>query len=148
MKKTYMHRKEDVKRDWHEYDLKGKVLGRAASDIARLLIGKNKVTYTPHVDGGDYVVAVNADKIEVTGKKMSDKLYQRHSGHPGGFKEETLSELMEKDPTRAITYAVKGMLPKNKLQDLRLKRLKVYAGSTHPHKNHFTEEKKAEKKDK
>ena len=142
MKKTYMHRKEDVKRAWHEYDLKGKILGRAASDIAKLLIGKNKPTFTPHVDAGDFVVVLNADKIEVTGKKMKDKLYQRHSGQPGGFKEETLGEVMEKDPTVVIERAVKGMLPKNKHQEPRLRRLKVYVGTDHPHKNHFTEDKK------
>lgn len=136
-----MQTKEQIEREWKLYDLKGKILGRASSEIAQLLIGKNKPTYTPHIDNGDYVVAINAVDIRVTGKKKDQKMYYRHSGYPGGFKSETFREAMEKNPTRIIEKAVKGMLPKNKLQDPRLKRLKVYQGNEHPHANHFTKEK-------
>ncbi len=144
--KTPMLRKEDVKREWHLYDLKGKVLGRAASEIAQLLMGKHKPNFTPHIDNGDYVVAINAAKIVVTGKKWTDKIYYRHSNYPGGFKQETLAEKMAQNPAKVIELAVKGMLPKNKHQQPRLRRLKVYSGSTHPHTNHFQASQKEAKK--
>ncbi len=132
-KQTYMHKKEQVVRTWHLYDISGKVLGRAATEIATLLLGKHKPTYTPHVDGGDFVVVVNAANLLVTGNKMLDKHYHRHSNYPGGYKKSTLKELMSKDPARVVVAAVKGMLPKNKLQAPRLLRLKVYPGGDHPH---------------
>ncbi len=134
---TVMTRKEDVQRNWHLYDLKGKVLGRAATEIARLLMGKHKPSYTPHIDGGDYVVVINASQLVVTGNKLDLKKYYRHSNYPGGFKEETLKEKLAKDPTKVVELAVKGMLPKSKLQQPRLRRLKVYPGAEHPHQNHF-----------
>lgn len=146
MNKTYMTKKGDIKRDWHVYDMDGKVLGRAVSEISKILMGKNKPTYTPHMDEGDYVVVINSDKLVVTGKKLTDKLYHRHSGFPGGYRNESLQELMEKDSTRVIEYAVKGMLPKNKLQAPRLKRLKVYKNSDHPHANHFEVKKETKEK--
>jgi len=131
--KTFMLRKEDVKRDWYELDLEGKILGRAATKIARVLIGKDKVTYTPHTDGGDYVVITNAAKLIVTGKKMQDKKYYRHSQFPGGLKERTLEEMLVKKPEDVIKLAVKRMLPKNKLGSQMLTRLRVYTGAEHPH---------------
>ncbi len=145
--KTFMLRREDVQRDWHLYDLKGKVLGRAATDIARLLIGKHKPNYTPHVDNGDYVVVINAKFLSVTGNKLENKRYYRHSNYPGGFKEETLKEKLAKDPTKVVELAVKGMLPKNKLQQRRLRRLKVYPEATHPHQNHFHKKSTESKKE-
>ncbi len=132
--KTFMLRKEDVKRDWYLVDATGKTLGRLASEIAKILMGKNKPTYTPHVDGGDFVVVINAEKIFVTGKKLNQKIYYRHTGYFGHLKETTLKEMLEKKPEEVIRLAVKGMLPKNRLRDRRLKRLKVYAGAEHPHK--------------
>ena len=145
--KTTMIKQADIQRQWHLYDLKGKVLGRAAVEIARLLIGKHKPNYTPHLDNGDYVVVINASQLVVTGKKLQDKKYYRHSNYPGGFREETLAEKMAKDPTKVIELAVKGMLPKNKLQQRRLRRLKVYLGSNHPHQNHFNTKSKVSKDD-
>ena len=135
--KTTMIKQANIQRQWHLYDLKGKVLGRVATEIARLLMGKHKPNYTPHLDNGDYVVVINASQLVVTGKKLQDKKYYRHSNYPGGFREETLAEKMAKDPTKVVELAVKGMLPKNKLQQRRLRRLKVYPGPDHPHQNHF-----------
>ncbi|MBI2310299.1 50S ribosomal protein L13 [Candidatus Collierbacteria bacterium] len=123
----------EIKRNWHFIDLSGRTLGRISTEIALLLIGKNKPTYSPNMDDGDFVVAVNAKDIVVTGKKLANKLYQRHSGFPGGFREETLGELMKRDPRKVIEKSVKGMLPKNKLQDPRLSRLKVYKDEKHPY---------------
>jgi len=114
-------------------DAADKVLGRFASQIARLLIGKHKPTYTPHLDCGDFVVVVNADKFRVTGKKMKDKIYYRHTFHPGGLKKINLELLLKKYPERGIYHAVSGMLPKNKLRAQRLKRLKLYTSPDHPH---------------
>ncbi len=122
-----------VDRKWWLIDAKDKILGRLASQIAVLLMGKHKPTYTPHIDSGDFVVVVNADKIKVTGKKMTDKIYYWHSGYPGGLKQRTLKQMLEKNPTRVLYLAVKRMLPKNKLQAKRLKRLKIYASEDHPH---------------
>ncbi len=132
--KTFMQRKEDVQREWFIVDATGKTLGRLASEIAKILMGKHKPTYTPHVDGGDFVVVVNAEKIHATGKKLDKKIYYRHTGYPGGLKETTLREMLQKKPEEVIRLAVRGMLPKNKLRDRRMKRLKVYAGPEHPHK--------------
>lgn len=123
----------EIARNWYVIDASQAPLGRVASAAAQKLVGKHKSTYTPHMDNGDFVIVINAEKIVVTGKKMADKTYYRHSGYIGSTKETTLAELMEKDPTQAITRAVKGMLPKNKLQSERLARLKVFAGAEHPH---------------
>lgn len=144
--KTYSQKSGEVSRNWHLYDMDGKILGRAASEIARLLIGKTKPTYTPHIDDGDFVVVINVEKLVVTGGKMDKKIYHRHSGFPGGYKSETLKEKMKKDPTKVIEAAVKGMLPKNKLQTPRLRRLKSYVGMDHPHTNHFETEATVTKK--
>lgn len=138
MKKTYMQKTAEVKREWHLVDLKGVTLGRAATDIARILMGKHRAVYTPHIDSGDYVVVVNAKDIVLSGTKMLNKVYARHSGRPDGFKSITAQEQMAKDPAKVIEHAVRGMLPKNKLQDSRLRRLKVYGEAEHPHGNHFS----------
>ncbi len=122
-----------VKRNWWEIDADGKVLGRLASRIAIILMGKHKPDYLPYLDIGDFIVVINAEKIKVTGSKLENKFYYRHSGYPGGLKSTTLKELLKKHPERVIMYAVKNMLPKNKLKKRRLKRLKIYAGSAHPH---------------
>lgn len=131
--KTYSAKPSELAHDWYVVDASNQTLGRLATEVARHLIGKHKPTYTPHIDGGDNVVVINAAQIQVTGTKMADKKYYRHSGYPGGLTEMTLEEMMQKHPTRAVEYAVKGMLPKNKLQDVRLKRLKVYPTAEHPH---------------
>ena len=123
------------KPNWHLIDLKDQTLGRTATQIAVLLMGKQKTSYSPNLDQGDFVVAINSDQIKVTGKKMSDKSYYRHSGYPGGLKEVTLEEQMTKDSRRVIEKAVKGMLPKNKLQQPRLRRLKVFKNGEHPYTN-------------
>ncbi|RKQ61865.1 LSU ribosomal protein L13P [Thermovibrio guaymasensis] len=132
--KTFMQRKEDVQRDWYLVDATGKTLGRLASEIAKILMGKHKPTYTPHVDGGDFVVVVNAEKIFVTGKKLDKKIYYKHTLYPGGLKETPLRKMLQEKPEEVIRLAVRGMLPKNKLRDRRMRRLKVYAGPEHPHK--------------
>ncbi len=124
---------KEIKRNWHLIDLSGKTLGRISTEIALLLMGKHKATFSPNMDDGDFVVAINAKDIVVTGKKLANKKYQRHSGYPGGFREETLGALMIRDPRKVIEKSVKGMLPKNKLQDLRLRRLKVYKDEKHPY---------------
>lgn len=138
MNKTYQATPKDIKREWHLIDLKGMTLGRATTRIATLLQGKHKPTYTAHLDVGDYVVVINAKDLVVTGAKLDDKLYQHHSGHPGGFKSRTLKEQLVKDPTKVVEHSVKGMLPKNKLASPRLQRLKIYSESEHPHANHFS----------
>ncbi|MDH5533734.1 MAG: 50S ribosomal protein L13 [Candidatus Pacebacteria bacterium] len=135
MQNTYMQKTADVKRDWHLADAKGQILGRLATDIAQKLIGKNKPTYTPHIDGGDFVVVINASEIAVTGNKEEDKMYYRHSGYPGGLKEKSLGELKKTYPTRIIEKAVFNMLPKNKLRSGRMNRLKVYANADHKHES-------------
>lgn len=135
MQKSYTQKTSEIKRNWHLVDAKGKVLGRLATDIATKLIGKNKKEYTPHIDGGDYVVVINAAEIEVTGSKETDKIYYRHSGYPGGLKQRSLEELRAQFPERIIEKAVRNMLPKNKLQGPRMTRLKVYAGSDHKHQS-------------
>ena len=131
--KTFSQKPADVTRRWILIDAKDATLGRVSTAIAKYLIGKYKPTYTPHVDGGDYVVVVNAKELVVTGAKETDKMYYRHSGFPGGLKEAQLKELREKSPESIIEEAVKGMLPKNKLQAERLKRLRVFAGEEHAH---------------
>ena len=129
--KTYVANINELDRKWYVIDAEGKTLGRLASEIAMILSGTRKPTYTPFLDTGDYVIVVNAEKIAVTGKKMTDKLYRSHSGYPGGLKETNLKTLLEKHPTYAVEYAVKGMLPKNSLGRQMFKKLKVYAGPDH-----------------
>jgi large subunit ribosomal protein L13 len=132
--RTHSTKASDIERKWWVIDASGKRLGRLASEAAVLLKGKHKPIYTPHLDVGDFVIVVNATKIEVTGKKLSDKMYYRHSNYPGGFKSINLERLLQTNPTRAIEYAVKGMLPHNRLGAAMFKKLKVYAGPEHPHK--------------
>ena len=132
--KTYSQKPVEVERRWVLIDAEtAPTLGRLATEIATYLTGKNKVTYTPHTDGGDYVVVINAEKVKVTGNKEEDKMYYRHSGFPGGLKEVSLKEVRVKDASMIIEKAVKGMLPKNKLQEERMKRLRGYNGSEHNH---------------
>lgn len=131
--KTYSAKPLEVERQWYLIDATDKTLGRLASTIANLLRGKNKPQYTPHIDTGDFVIVINADKIKVSGKKETDKKYYSHSGFPGGLKTATFKELMEKHPTRALEKAVKGMLPHNTLGAEQFNKLKVYAGAEHPH---------------
>ncbi len=133
MQKSTLATEQTTERRWVIVDLDGKVLGRAATRIADLLRGRANVRYTPHVDTGDFVVAINASKMRLTGKKLEDKIYYRHTGFRGGIKQITAGQLMDKDPTAVIIKAVKGMLPKNKMQDHLLKKLKVYATAEHPH---------------
>lgn len=135
-----MAKASTVDRKWYVVDAEGQTLGRMASQIAHILRGKHKPIYTPHVDTGDFVIVVNADKINVTGNKGTQKMYRRHSGYPGGLKSITFNEMMDKDPTRAIYFAVKGMLPHNRLGRAMLKKLKVYAGPDHPHAAQMPEE--------
>jgi large subunit ribosomal protein L13 len=131
--KTFSLRTEDVTRTWYLIDAADAPMGRVATEIARLLIGKSKPTYTPHVDGGDYVVVINAAKTVVTGEKETGKVYYRHSGYPGGIKDATVKEVREKYPERLIESAVKGMIPKNKLASERMNRLRIFAGEEHTH---------------
>jgi len=131
--KTFSQKTADISRQWYLIDASEAPLGRTATKIANLLIGKSKVTYTPHVDNGDYVVVINADAAVVTGDKETGKVYYRHSGFPGGIKEATVKEVRAKHPERIIEAAVKGMIPKNKLAADRLARLRVFAGETHTH---------------
>ena len=131
--KTYSAKSHEVKRDWYIVDATGKVLGRVASEIARRLRGKHKPEFTPHVDTGDYIVVVNADKLRVTGNKAKDKLYHRHSGYPGGIFSTSFEKLQAKHPERVLRLAVKGMLPKGPLGYAMIKKMKVYAGAEHPH---------------
>jgi large subunit ribosomal protein L13 len=131
--KTYVAKPTDRQRDWYVVDAEGKTLGRLATQIADALRGKRKPEYTPHCDTGDFVVVVNAEKIVVTGKKRTDKIYWRHSGYPGGIRSRTLNEMLERRPEEVIRKAVKGMLPRNRLAAQQLRKLKVYAGPDHPH---------------
>ena len=131
--KTYSTKKADIERKWHVIDASGKTLGRLATRIAGLLIGKHKPIFSPHLDTGDFVVVINADKVHITGNKTKQKLYYRHSGYPGGLKSITLEKMMQTNPTRVIEHAVTGMLPHTRLGASMKKRLKVYAGDTHPH---------------
>ena len=129
--KSFMASPSTVERKWYVVDAEGKTLGRLASEVANVLRGKNKPTYTPHIDTGDYVIVVNAEKIQVTGKKLDQKIYYHHSEYIGGMKEATLREMMQKKPEFVITHAVKGMLPKGPLGRQMLKKLHVYAGPEH-----------------
>ena len=131
--KSFMSSPSTVERKWYVVDAEGKTLGRLASVVANVLRGKNKPTYTPHIDTGDYVIVVNAEKIQVTGKKLDQKIYYHHSEYVGGMKEATLREMMQKKPEFVITHAVKGMLPKGPLGRQMLKKLHVYAGPEHNH---------------
>ncbi|MFZ5698180.1 MAG: 50S ribosomal protein L13 [Pseudomonadota bacterium] len=131
--KTFSAKPHEVKRDWFVIDADGKTLGRMATEIARRLRGKHKVEYTPHVDTGDYIVVVNAGKVRVTGNKTTDKMYYRHTGYPGGIRQETFEKLLARKPEQVIETAVKGMLPHNPLGRAMLRKLKVYPGAEHPH---------------
>lgn len=131
--KTFSAKPETVQHDWYVVDAADKTLGRLASDIATRLRGKHKPEYTPHVDTGDYIVVVNAEKVRVTGKKATDKMYYHHTGFPGGIKSISFEKLVDKAPTRALEKAVKGMLPKGPLGRAMYSKLKVYAGDAHPH---------------
>ena len=131
--KSFIAKPHEVDRKWYVIDAEGKNLGRLSSEIASILRGKKKPIYTPHVDTGDYVIVVNADKIAVTGKKMTDKVYKHHTGYPGGLKEITLEKLLAKKPEEVLKHAVKGMMPKGKLGRQMYKKLKVYAGPEHNH---------------
>jgi len=131
--KTYSTNASDIKREWHVIDASGKILGRLATQVASLLMGKHKPIFCRNLDVGDFVVIINADKIRVTGNKAKQKLYYRHSGYPGGFKSISLEKMMQTNPTRVIEYAVKGMVPHTRLGASMMKKLKGYAGDTHPH---------------
>ena len=138
--KTYSLKKEEVNRDWFVLDVTDMVLGRVATKIADRIRGKDKPTFTPHTDGGDYVIVINAEKIKVTGSKYENKKYYSHSLYPGGLKTKTFKELVEKNPERIIEEAVKGMLPKNKLGKAIFKKLKVFSGPTHDHDSQHPKE--------
>jgi len=131
--KTYVTKPDEVQREWFVVDASGKTLGRLATEVARILRGKHKPIYSPMIDVGDYVIVVNAEKVRVTGRKLTQKFYYRHSGYPGGFKQVSLRDMLARHPTRVIEYAVWGMLPKNALGRRMFKKLKVYAGPDHPH---------------
>ena len=131
--KSYMARPLEVERKWYVVDAEGQTLGRLATEIARILRGKNKPQYTPHVDTGDFVVVVNAEKVVVTGRKAEQKVYRRHSGYPGGLKTTTYEQMLERKPTEILRRAVRGMMPKTRLARQQLRKLKIYAGPEHPH---------------
>ena len=131
--KTYMQRKEDVVRDWYVVDAEGMTLGRLATRVANVLRGKHKPTYTPHIDGGDYVIIVNASKVNLTGNKLNDKIYYNHSRHTGGLRERTAKEMIENYPVEMVERAIKGMLPKGRLGRQMYKKLHVYADAEHQH---------------
>ena len=131
--KTYSTKASDIEREWHVIDASDKVLGRLATQVAGLLMGKHKPIFSRHLDTGDFVVVINADKVRVTGNKVKQKLYYRHSGYPGGLKAISLEKMMQTHPTRIIEYAVKGMLPHTRLGASMMKKLRVYVGDTHPH---------------
>jgi large subunit ribosomal protein L13 len=133
--KTHVVKTSDIDREWFVVDAAGQTLGRLASNVARILKGKHKAVYSPHLDVGDYVIIVNADKVAVTGRKMDQKTYYRHTGYPGGIRSITLRDQMVRHPTFAVKTAVKGMLPKNRLGRKMLRKLKVYAGPDHPHQS-------------
>ena len=131
--KTYTLREAEIERRWYVVDATDETLGRLATRIARVLVGKNKPTYTPNLDGGDHVIVLNAAKVAVSRDKLEAKIYARHSGYPGGYKEETLGHLMERRPEEAVRRAVKGMVPHSRLGAQQLRKLKIYAGADHPH---------------
>jgi large subunit ribosomal protein L13 len=138
--KTYTPKPTDVHHEWHVIDAAGQTLGRLSTQAARLLMGKHKPIYTPSQDTGDFVVVINAEKVRFTGKKAAQKLYYRHSGYPGGFRSIRLDKLMQEHPTRALEHAINGMLPHTHLGAVMKKRLKVYAGETHPHQSQIKTE--------
>ena len=131
--KSFIAKPHEVERKWYVIDAENKTLGRLASEVAAILRGKKKPTYTPHVDCGDYVIVINAEKVAVTGKKRKEKIYKRHTGYPGGLREMTFEQLMEKHPTEIVRHAVKGMMPNGKLGRQMYKKLKVYDGPEHGH---------------
>ena len=131
--KTYQATKEELDRKWYLVNAEGKALGRLSTEVAKILKGKNKPTYTPHLDTGDFVIVVNAGKVTLTGKKLRDKIYYHHTGHPGGIRQLNAEKLLAKKPTEMIRIAVKGMLPKNSLGRQMVRKLKIYAGPNHPH---------------
>jgi large subunit ribosomal protein L13 len=131
--KTYQAKKEETEHQWYLVNAEGKVLGRLATELAKILRGKNKPSFTPHVDTGDFVIVVNAGKVTLTGKKMKDKIYYHHTGYPGGLKAISAEKLMAKKPTEILRIAVRGMLPKNSLGRQMLRKLKIYSGANHPH---------------
>ncbi|HET7480996.1 MAG TPA: 50S ribosomal protein L13 [Rubrobacteraceae bacterium] len=133
MMKSYMARPQEVERKWYVVDAEGQTLGRLAAEITKVLRGKNKPQYTPHVDTGDFVVVVNADRVEVTGRKAEQKVYRRHTGYPGGLRETSYEVMMQRKPTEILRKAVWGMMPKSRLARQQFKKLKIYAGSEHPH---------------
>jgi len=135
--KTYSVKPADIHRDWHVIDATGQTLGRLSTQIATLIRGKHKPSFSPHMDNGDFVVVINAGKIRVTGHKMEQKFYYSHSGYPGGLRSVQLDEMLRTHPTRVIEHSVRGMIPDNKLGDQIIKKLKVYAGPTHPHARHI-----------
>lgn len=146
MNKTHSTKPTDITRVWHLIDAHDQILGRLASRTAQLLIGKHKPYYAPHLDCGDYVIVTNAQQIKVTGNKLDQKIYYRHSGYPGGLKSITLKDQLKKDPVKIIEAAVKGMLPKNKLQQPRLRRLKVFLDDKHPYQDKLAKDKPIAKK--
>jgi large subunit ribosomal protein L13 len=131
--KSYIAKPNEIERKWYVVDAEGKVLGRLASEVSKILSGKNKPIYTPHVDTGDYVIVINADKVVLTGKKLEQKYYRYHTGHPGGLKEISYERMMAEKPEKVVQLAVKGMLPKNSLGRQMIKKLKVYSGPEHKH---------------
>lgn len=131
--KTYSPKPKEIRRAWYVVDADGAVLGRLASEVAKILRGKHKPTYAPHLDTGDHVIVVNAAKLRVTERKATGKLYYRHSGYPGGLRSESLEHLLDRDPEKVVRRAVRGMLPKTRLGRQQIKKLRVYAGPTHPH---------------
>ncbi len=140
--KTYQPKHKDISRNWHMIDVEGEVLGRVSTKIVMLLMGKHKPTYSDHMDMGDYVVVINAQKVKVTGKKRKQKVYQKHSGYPGGFKKISFEKMITEHPERVIELAVSRMLPGNRLRDKRMRRLKVFAGADHTFNNKFKDIKK------
>jgi large subunit ribosomal protein L13 len=135
--KTYQPKKKEVKRNWHLVDVKGEILGRISTEIVKLLMGKHKVNYSNHMDMGDYVVVTNASKVKLTGRKPKQKVYKKHSGYPGGFKEVKFEKLIKEQPEKVIQLAVKRMLPDNRLRRDRMTRLRVFSGEDHKHKDKF-----------
>jgi large subunit ribosomal protein L13 len=131
--KTYSAKLSEIKRDWHIIDAEGKILGKLATEAAMLLMGKHKPMYSPNLDVGDFVVVINAEKVRVTGDKPRQKMYYRHSNYPGGLKSASLEQMLATHPTRVIEHAVRGMIPRTRLGESMMKKLKVYAGSEHPH---------------
>ena len=131
--KTYSTKASDIERQWHVFDASGQTLGKLSTQVAKLLMGKGKTIFVPNLDTGDFVIVINAAKVKVTGKKVKQKIYYRHSGYPGGLRAVTLEEMLQSHPTRVIEHSVRGMLPRNRLGSAMIRKLKVYAGDSHPH---------------